>query len=435
MITFTCPACATSLTRADKEAGAATACHACGQSLQVPHFQGDNVILLGESTGKADGLVRFPCPHCNRVIKAKPTQAGLRANCPGCKKPFQVPAATASTEPTMIGADNIVAAPEATDTIKFSCPRCTTWIRRNRIEAGQQIACSGCGQLLAIPYSPLPAISSGFTGAAPEPAPMGRLIHPHQSNGLRNVFLGCFAFIFSAIVLLGGIVAVIVFLSRPPSPPSAKDIAALNSSPEMKGRLQAALAVEGNNARDMLLEDIAKDAAAQGDSEVAKLALTQISNSYTKDRRAEHCAKALTSKGNIPGATEIAKMISNSYTRQQVLETIAKTTPVSSVPIVSTPEPKPDPNKVPHDDTGVGTLPPDTGWNDRLPRIRPNDPPPQRETPVCRGCKGTGLSRSACSVCRGSGVDTQSGRFACFACKGKRFDTCIECGGSGKSFR
>ena len=74
---------------------------------------------------------------------------------------------------------------------------------------------------------------------------------------------------------------------------------------------------------------------------------------------------------------------------------------------------------------------PNHGWNDRATDPEPDDRPAPREPPTCPDCKGSGLSSTACSACRGSGL-SGIGPFACFACKGRRFDTCLRCNGRGK---
>lgn len=38
-----------------------------------------------------EGQMRFTCPNCGKVLKAKPSQAGRAATCPTCKASMQIP--------------------------------------------------------------------------------------------------------------------------------------------------------------------------------------------------------------------------------------------------------------------------------------------------------------------------------------------------------
>lgn len=49
---------------------------------------------------------------------------------------------------------------------------------------------------------------------------------------------------------------------------------------------------------------------------------------------------------------------------------------------------------------------------------------------VCQTCQGSGTSHTPCSYCKGTGM---SGQMQCPLCKGKRFQNCAVCGGSGKN--
>jgi TPR repeat protein len=78
-------------------------------------------------------------------------------------------------------------------------------------------------------------------------------------------------------------------------------------------------------------------------------------------------------------------------------------------------------NAMTRKDNVVVEVPVDTG--------RDNSSPPALST--CSMCRGTGLSSSACPMCQGSGLDRSTGKTACFACDGKRFQRCPHCLGSG----
>ena len=59
--------------------------------------------------------IRFPCPHCNRIVKARDAYAGRTADCPGCKGTIVVPSAFS---PTTDGST----ASQAEDSIVLSSP-------------------------------------------------------------------------------------------------------------------------------------------------------------------------------------------------------------------------------------------------------------------------------------------------------------------------
>lgn len=49
---------------------------------------------------------------------------------------------------------------------------------------------------------------------------------------------------------------------------------------------------------------------------------------------------------------------------------------------------------------------------------------------MCQTCQGSGTSSTPCSFCKGTGL---YGEMKCPSCKGKRFQNCAVCGGSGKN--
>jgi len=49
---------------------------------------------------------------------------------------------------------------------------------------------------------------------------------------------------------------------------------------------------------------------------------------------------------------------------------------------------------------------------------------------VCQTCGGSGTSSVTCSFCKGTGLN---GQMKCPLCKGKRFQNCGICGGSGSN--
>lgn len=51
-------------------------------------------------------------------------------------------------------------------------------------------------------------------------------------------------------------------------------------------------------------------------------------------------------------------------------------------------------------------------------------------TSMCQTCQGSGTSSTPCSFCKGTGLYNQ---MKCPSCKGKRFNDCAVCGGSGKN--
>ena len=49
---------------------------------------------------------------------------------------------------------------------------------------------------------------------------------------------------------------------------------------------------------------------------------------------------------------------------------------------------------------------------------------------MCQTCQGSGTSSTPCGLCKGTGLYEQT---KCPTCKGKKFENCAVCGGSGKN--
>src|ERR1700743_3101180 len=46
-------------------------------------------------------LIRFPCPHCKKILKARARWAGRRGTCPRCNQPILFPPAGSGTAPDL----------------------------------------------------------------------------------------------------------------------------------------------------------------------------------------------------------------------------------------------------------------------------------------------------------------------------------------------
>ncbi len=112
------------------------------------------------------GQFRFPCPHCQRSIRASEEQIGKRVACPKCRGHIWVPRPHAEpasqrrssmvelvdSEPT--GATLLapaVPAAQVLPSIRFACPHCRTSIEARAQQAGEQVKCQTCGLPLLVP--------------------------------------------------------------------------------------------------------------------------------------------------------------------------------------------------------------------------------------------------------------------------------------------
>lgn len=131
-ITFTCPRCQQSLTRADTDANTKIRCPSCDQKLLVPIppalsnktmlgvLPSDKTMLgtLPPQTTNTVGLVqqvqphqpdfqfRVLCPHCQQALVVSSKYAGQHMLCPGCGGTFTVPSPALRPE---AAAENVTA--------------------------------------------------------------------------------------------------------------------------------------------------------------------------------------------------------------------------------------------------------------------------------------------------------------------------------------
>jgi len=93
---------------------------------------------------------------------------------------------------------------------------------------------------------------------------------------------------------------------------------------QLKGRLDAAMAMTNVADKCDALAAIAKDAVDANEGEIVKKALDQMTNVAQKNDAAYACALKLSDRGDSQRATEVAKMITNVSQRNEALSKIAK---------------------------------------------------------------------------------------------------------------
>jgi len=99
--------------------------------------------------GSELGVLRFGCPHCDARLKALERQAGGQLRCPECGEVVRVP---------NLGIDEFAEADEpAVDPwIVVECRVCHTRMDARRDQVGKQIACPDCNTLATVPPPPPP---------------------------------------------------------------------------------------------------------------------------------------------------------------------------------------------------------------------------------------------------------------------------------------
>lgn len=122
--------------------------------------------------------IKFPCPHCKKVLSVKDHLAGKKGPCPSCKKILTVPlgssavlpvaptngktkAPEAKVEPPSEDAEAAAAAaladePPAEETaaatfIDFTCPFCDEALHLSADLAGKRAPCPECKRILKVP--------------------------------------------------------------------------------------------------------------------------------------------------------------------------------------------------------------------------------------------------------------------------------------------
>ena len=91
----------------------------------------------------------------------------------------------------------------------------------------------------------------------------------------------------------------------------------------ISGRLDAALAMQGDTARHNALVKLAQDAAEAGDGDVVLKAIEAIDAGTARDNTCAMCSEALARMGRTAAATAVAKQISDETARKNTLSKIA----------------------------------------------------------------------------------------------------------------
>jgi hypothetical protein len=95
-------------------------------------------------------------------------------------------------------------------------------------------------------------------------------------------------------------------------------------SPNFPARLDAALAITDGPTRDSALATVAEDAAAAGEADIVKKAVSKINDVPTRDKTAADAALKLAAAGKSAEAVEVAKMINDAPTRDRTLSKLTK---------------------------------------------------------------------------------------------------------------
>ncbi len=94
-------------------------------------------------------------------------------------------------------------------------------------------------------------------------------------------------------------------------------------TPELQGRLDAAILIGDNSMRNASLEEVAWVAAVSGDGDISFTGTQEISDVSQRDRVAEKCARRLNEHRETRAAVRIARLISDVSQRDIVLQEIA----------------------------------------------------------------------------------------------------------------
>ena len=107
--------------------------------------------------------IKFPCPHCKKMLSVKEHLAGKKAACPACKQPITIPvpaAAPAVAEPDLeelaaaAFADAPAPAPKeaaAPEFIDFTCFYCDEQVKISAELGGKQAPCPACKRIVKVP--------------------------------------------------------------------------------------------------------------------------------------------------------------------------------------------------------------------------------------------------------------------------------------------
>jgi len=89
-------------------------------------------------------------------------------------------------------------------------------------------------------------------------------------------------------------------------------------------KLQAALAMSAGPQRDQTLMKIAREAAAEGESKVAHIALESIQDAKVRDEAAAACAEEIADNEGAEAALPVARMIQDNFRRNEVLQKLSE---------------------------------------------------------------------------------------------------------------
>jgi len=291
--------------------------------------------------------INFRCARCQHSLTRKDSEAGTKVQCPACNQKLLVPTPPRLADKTMLGVLQPAPDPRTMlGQLSSSPPASTTPspaqahspalpVAQPSITPALPVAQPSITPALPVAQLHTPASQPASTDQEPwsfDASTTSRRSRYKPSGRTKGRPLISFRglAVAAGVLILGFVLLCLVMVgvnAYNSSSRAAREQAALSSlrtTPELKGRLEAAFAVQSSYTRDQLLEGIARDAASQGEAEVVKLTLSKLDSSYTRDRLAEEAALRLAEKGYNQGATEVARVISSSFTRDQVLEKIAK---------------------------------------------------------------------------------------------------------------
>jgi hypothetical protein len=103
--------------------------------------------------------------------------------------------------------------------------------------------------------------------------------------------------------------------------PTVKQV---QNADQLKGRLDAAMAITEPDRKNDALKSVAEDAADAGHVEYTKAAINQITEPDRKNKVAATCALKLSHKGDTGGATAIAQLITEPDLKNRTLSKISK---------------------------------------------------------------------------------------------------------------
>lgn len=107
-----------------------------------------------------------------------------------------------------------------------------------------------------------------------------------------------------------------------PAAPTAQPSAAATSP--LRGRLDAALAIAGGEARDAALRAVARDAADAGDAEVVIAAIGGMTAAGIRNSTAEACAATFAGRSDPKSAGDLSRLITSDEALDRVLKAIAE---------------------------------------------------------------------------------------------------------------